>query len=150
MTTDDTYRALNFKVPLEGLPDNQQTCQVMGCQELAAHTIFFQHKSAPQELRLFLCGEHHTAISAPRPVAVKALCPIEHLDSIPMKHRSKMKAALVGEIQGYLLENFMRPVGEVDWDWHWIDYVDERTSTRIYGTELIGAVNVERVEIYAP
>lgn len=152
MDNSDLYRALGFKVPIEGLTDDNQTCQVLECANVAAHSMFFQHKDAPVDLRLFLCTEHHDEVAGPKPVAVRALVPEMHLDSIPVSHRDKMKAALSGQIAGYMLEQFMRPRpdAEIQWDWHWIDYTDGRSGQRIYGTELIGSLEVERVELHAP
>lgn len=145
------YRALGFRVPLEGIPDNEQKCQALDCSNMAAHTSFFQHKSVPQDLRLWLCARHHELLMGPKPIAVRALCPNTHLESIPMEHRDRMKADLTAQIHGYCLEQLVQPKGEITWQWNWID-MDDGTGQggRIQGTELMGIQQIERIELHAP
>lgn len=146
------YRALGFRVPIEGIDDSLQRCQVMSCDLKAVRTLMLAHKTADFPLRLWLCAGHADAVMGPKPVAVRAFCPDAHLDSIPMEHRARMKESLMGQIHAYCLEQLAQPVGDVKWEWTWIDQDFDGPDGKVHirGTELMGIQAVERIQLDLP
>lgn len=142
------YDALGLKVPLD-LPDDQQTCQVKGCENHADHTLFMQHKTETDlEIRLFLCATHHDPFIRPKPIGVRLLYMQHELSSIPMDQRKAGKEKLAAQVEAYCLDNMMRPCTDITWTWSPVEFFDT-LGRRIKGMELLGEVEIERVEMEA-